>query len=116
MQGVKLSKLVGTAFLALGVAMLSNAPSALAGGPKHCPPGLAKKGSCTPPGQRKQWSKGDRIPDDAHVRVIHDHDRYRVRRPEQGEVYVEIGGDIYLIAEATKRVIEAINLVDAATK
>tara|TARA_R110002096_G_scaffold81606_1_gene190159 strand:+ start:312 stop:653 length:342 start_codon:yes stop_codon:yes gene_type:complete len=113
---MKTSILTGAVFLSLALASLGSAPAALAGGPKDCPPGLAKKGSCTPPGHRKQWHKGDRIPDDVQVRVIHDHDRYRVRRPRQGEVYVEIGGDIYLIAEATKRVIEAINLVDAATK
>lgn len=116
MHAVKFSRLVGAAILALSVATLGNSPGALAGGPKHCPPGLAKKGSCTPPGHRQQWSKGDQIPDDVQVRVIRDHDRYRVRRPRQGEVYVEIGRDVYLIAEATKRVIEAINLVDAATK
>lgn len=111
-----ITKIVGAAVLLLGVGIINGAPHAVAGGPKHCPPGLAKKGSCTPPGHRKQWHKGDRIPDDVHVRVIRDHDHYRVRRPPPGEVYVEIGGDIYLIAEATKRVIEAINLVDAASK
>lgn len=89
---------------------------AIAGGPKHCPPGLAKKGSCTPPGQQKAWKKGDYIPADVEVRIIVNHDRYRVRRPRDGEQYVEIGGRVYLIAEATKRVIEAINLIDKATK
>ena len=110
------SKFFAAVLLSLGVGLLGNVSDALAGSSKHCPPGLAKKGSCTPPGQRKQWHKGDRIPDDVRVRVIYDHDRYRVRRPRQGEIYVEIGGDIYLIAEATKRVIEAINLVDAARR
>ncbi len=37
-------------------------------------------------------------------------------KPRAGETYVEVGGRIYLIAEATQKVIEAINLVDAATK
>ena len=40
-----------------------------------------------------------------------DHD---LPRPDRGHVYVDIGGDIYLLAEATRRVIEAINLIDAA--
>ena len=48
---------------------------AIAGGPKHCPPGLAKKGSCTPPGHQKAWKKGDYIPADVEVRVIVNHDR-----------------------------------------
>jgi len=116
MSTAQISKIATTACVAFGLALLTSAPGAMAGGPKHCPPGLAKKGSCTPPGHRKHWSKGDRIPDDVEIRVIVNHDRYRVRRPRDGEVYVEIGGDIYLIAEATKRVIEAINLVDAATR
>jgi hypothetical protein len=36
--------------------------------------------------------------------------------PREGQFYANIGGDIYLLAEATQRVIEAINLVDAATR
>lgn len=112
----KISTLAGVAAVSLGLGFAGGMADAMAGGPKHCPPGLAKKGSCTPPGQQKKWHKGDRIPRDVEYRVIADHDRYRVRRPDQGEVYIEIGGDIYLIAEATKRVIEAVNLIDAATK
>lgn len=88
--------------------------AASAGGPNHCPPGLAKKGSCVPPGQQKKWSKGDRIPDDVHYRVIVRYDDYRLPRPWPGHVYIETGRDIYLIAEATKRVIEAVNLIEKA--
>lgn len=90
--------------------------AAYAGGPNHCPPGLAKKGSCVPPGQQKKWAKGDRIPDGVRYRVIVRYDDYRLPRPRPGHVYIETGRDIYLIAEATKRVIQAVNLVEKATR
>lgn len=98
------------ALLSTGVAT-----TGLAGGKGHCPPGLAKKGSCIPPGQQKKWSKGDRIPDDVAYRVIVRYDDRHLPKPRPGEVYIETGRDIYLIAEATKRVIEAVNLVEKAT-
>ena len=88
---------------------------------KFCPPGLAKKGSCIPPGHRKHhkhnkhWVRGDHIPHDVVYHRVY-YDEYRLPRPQSGYFYASIGGDIYLLAEATKRVIEAINLVDAATR
>jgi hypothetical protein len=81
----------------------------------HCPPGLAKKGSCIPPGHRKHWAAGDIIPRDIAYRRVHYRD-YSLPRPQPGHIYANIGGDVYLMAEATRRVIEAINLVDAATR
>ncbi len=84
-------------------------------GPKGCPPGLAKKGSCIPPGLRKHWVRGDYIPHDVTYRRIY-YDEYHLPAPRSGHFYARIGGDIYLLAEATQRVIEAINLVDAATR
>ncbi len=89
---------------------------------KFCPPGLAKKGpSCIPPGHRKHhkhnkhWVRGDHIPHDVVYHRVY-YDEYRLPRPQPGYFYASIGGDIYLLAEATKRVIEAINLVDTATR
>ncbi len=85
-------------------------------GPKGCPPGLAKKGGpCIPPGLRKHWVRGDYIPHDVTYRRIY-YDKYDLPAPRSGHFYASIGGDIYLLAEATQRVIEAINLVDAATR
>ena len=87
----------------------------MAGGKGHCPPGLAKKGSCIPPGHRKHWMAGDYIPADVtYHRVIWQ--EMGLPRPKPGHIYAEIAGDIYLLAEATQRVIEAIVLVDAATR
>ena len=84
-------------------------------GPLHCPPGLAKKGSCIPPGQRRHWARGDHIPPDVAYRRVHPGD-YGLPPPGHGRFYADIGGDIYLLAEATQRVIEALNLYDAATR
>jgi Ni/Co efflux regulator RcnB len=110
------SKTLGFGVVAFGVAAMALASTVVAGGPKHCPSGLAKKESCKPPGQRQHWNRGERIDDGVRYRVFSNHDRYRLQRPSAGEIYIEVGGDIYLIAEVTKRVIEAINLIDAATK
>ena len=105
---------VGLSMLLItGAAPTSN--TAIAGPKvKHCPPGLAKKGSCVPPGHRKKWYKGDRLPDDAEYREVY-YDDYDLDRPDLGQIYIETGGQIYLLAEATKRIIEAINLVGAAS-
>lgn len=73
--------------------------------PRACPPGLAKKGSCIPPGQRKHWQRGDVVPDTVRVRVL---TRYRdrgYRAPPRGQVYIEIDGGIYLMAQATRRIV-----------
>ncbi len=56
-------------------------------------------------GSRSNGTRGNLSQGDVQVRVIHDHDRYRVRNPRQGEVYVDTGGDIDLIAEATVNII-----------
>jgi len=111
-----LRRLIGSALLASVAALaLASVPApALAGGPKPCPPGLAKKGSCIPPGLRK-WHAGDYIPRDVSYRRVY-YDDYRLPRPQPGYFYADVGGDVYLLAEATRRVIEAVNLVNAATQ
>jgi Ni/Co efflux regulator RcnB len=81
----------------------------------HCPPGLAKKGSCIPPGHRKHWKAGEYIPRDVAYRRVRYGD-YDLPRPQPGYIYADVGGDIYLLAEATRRVIEAVILVDAASR
>ena len=103
--------------LVLAAAMTTAIPSAATAAPPHCPPGLAKKGACgvhTGPQRHHHphYRRGDVI---ERYRVI-EYERYKLHRPRRGQVYVEVGGEIYLIAEATQRVIEAINLVDAASR
>lgn len=82
--------------------------------PKHCPPGLAKKGSCIPPGHRKKWHKGDRLPNYVEYREVYYED-LGLSRPMPGDIYVETDGRIYLLTEATRRIVEAISLIGAAT-
>ena len=50
-------------------------------GSKGCPPGLAKKGSCIPPGLRKHWVRGDHIPHDVVYHRVY-YDDYRLPRPQ----------------------------------
>lgn len=77
--------------LSLMIAALSLPGAAMAKGPKHCPPGLAKKTpACVPPGQAK---KGARYDDDRYDR---DHvrdrgDRYTDDRYDDDDWY----GDRY---------------------
>ena len=116
-------RIIGTALLASVTAFsITATPLPASAGQKFCPPGLAKKGpSCIPPGHRKHhkhnkhWVRGDHIPHDVVYHRVY-YDEYRLPRPQPGYFYASIGGDIYLLAEATKRVIEAINLVDTATR
>jgi hypothetical protein len=117
---MKLKHLVGGLLLASvsAVALVSLPQPAQAGppGPGHCPPGLAKKNPpCVPPGLAKKYYPGDIIYDWRRYDRIYYGD-YDLRRPGPGHHYIRIGGDVYLIAEATQRVIEAINLFDAAAQ
>lgn len=110
-------KSAGLAGLAFAAAIVVASPGALAGGPGHCPPGLAKKGACGGHYVERhhhdhRYRRGERI---VEYRVI-EYDHYDLHPPRHGHVYVESGGRIYLMAEATQRVIEAINLVDAASR
>ncbi|MEX2409347.1 MAG: RcnB family protein [Rhodovibrionaceae bacterium] len=86
-------------------------PQSALAGQNFCPPGLAKKG-CVPPGQQK-FRHGDYIPHHVHYNDF-DYRHHGLPHPKHGRRYIRIGEDVYLIAEATQRVIEAINLLDAA--
>ncbi|HUS55672.1 MAG TPA: RcnB family protein [Thermohalobaculum sp.] len=112
MQPMRLIGGLSTALLA--ALMLVTTPPAATAGRKFCPPGLAKKG-CIPPGQRKKWGRGEYIPNDVVYHRVY-YNEYHLPAPREDQFYAKIGGDIYLLAEATQRVIEAINLVDQATR
>lgn len=75
-----------------------------------CPPGLAKKGNgCQAPGQAKQWSKGKPL---AKGVVYHDLPYDLMRRlppPPRNHRYVEVAGDILLIAIGTSMVVDALD-------
>ena len=78
-------------------------------GPKACPPGLAKKG-CVPPGQAKKYALG--APLDQRWGVIRDRSIYDLPPPPRGYRYAKVDRDIVLIAEATRRVVEVIAIID----
>ena len=74
-----------------------------------CPPGLAKKGNgCMPPGQAKKWAMGRPLPRDV---AYHDLPYDLVRRlppPPAGHRYVQVAGDVLMIAVGTSMVVDAI--------
>ena len=76
---------------------------------KGCPPGLAKKGNgCMPPGQAKKWAMGRPLPRDV---AYHDLPYDLVRRlppPPAGHRYVQVAGDVLMIAVGTSMVVDAI--------
>ncbi len=75
----------------------------------HCPPGLAKKNNgCMPPGQAKKWSTGRPLPRDVVYVPIDPRVLVRLGTPPAGHRFVQIAGDILLIAVGTSMVIDAI--------
>jgi hypothetical protein len=99
---------------ALGTTLAFAAPAAHAG-PKPCPPGLAKKNNgCLPPGQaKKRYQVGQPLPSGVSFVPV---TAANLPDPQPGQIYVEVDGDLLLMAEATRKVIEAVLLVDAATR
>ena len=79
----------------------------------NCPPGLAKKNNgCLPPGQAKKYGIGDTLPD--HVWRNLPRDLLGVLSPApRGHKYVQADRDVFLINEASKRIIDAITLFSA---
>jgi len=100
--------------IALSLGVVLSGAFGIADAQAKCPPGLAKKGSCVPPGQRKDWKRGDHLPDNVKYRIIVRTNRMPAPRP--GEVYADIGGRVYLLAQATRRIVEAVNLADKAIR
>lgn len=73
-----------------------------------CPPGLAKKGNgCQPPGQAKKWVKGRPLPSDVRYYDIPNELRIRLPAPPLNHRYVQVAGDILLIAVGTSIVVDA---------
>ncbi len=81
---------------------------------RHCPPGLAKKNNgCQPPGQAKKYRVGYPLPDDViYVPVPRDLLVHLSPVPS-GYQYVKVDKDVLLIAEASKKVIDAVTLLSA---
>lgn len=74
-----------------------------------CPPGLAKKNNgCQPPGQAKKWQKGQPLAKDIKYYELPRELRVRLPALPSNHRYVQIAGDILVIAAGTSMVIDAI--------
>lgn len=75
----------------------------------HCPPGLAKKkNGCLPPGQAKKWQRGYPLPADIRYHDLPREILVRLPPPPPQHRYVQIAGDILLIAVGSSMVIDAV--------
>jgi Ni/Co efflux regulator RcnB len=75
----------------------------------HCPPGLAKKGNgCMPPGQAKKWAVGRPLPADVRYYPLPRDLEVRLRPPPPGYRYVQVAGDVLMIAVGTAMVVDAL--------
>lgn len=75
----------------------------------HCPPGLAKKNNgCMPPGQAKKWRKGYPLPGDVRYYELSNDILVRLPPPPRGHRYVQVAGDILMIAIGTSMVVDAV--------
>ena len=74
-----------------------------------CPPGLAKKhNGCQPPGQAKKWRKGQPLGRDIEYFDLPNELRVRLPAPPLNHRYVQVAGDILLIAVGSGMVVDAI--------
>jgi len=74
-----------------------------------CPPGLAKKGNgCMPPGQAKKWAMGRPLPRDLAYHDLPYDLMIRLPAAPAGHRYVQVAGDVLLIAVGSSMVVDAI--------
>ncbi len=74
-----------------------------------CPPGLAKKhNGCQPPGQAKKWAKGKPLPADLRYGNLPSDLLRRLPPPPSNHRYVQVAGDVLLIAVGTSMVVDAV--------
>ena len=74
-----------------------------------CPPGLAKKNNgCQPPGQAKKWHKGQPLPRDVMYYDLAHELRIRLPAPPPNHRYVQVAGDVLMIAVGSSMVVDAI--------
>jgi hypothetical protein len=79
-------------------------------GGKGCPPGLAKKNNgCMPPGQAKKWNVGQPLPRDVVFHPVPSQLVVTLPPVPIGHRYVQVAGDILLIAIGSKMVVDGIS-------
>ena len=91
----------------IGIGREHNYQAEFRGG--KCPPGLAKKhNGCLPPGQRKKWHVGQRLPRDVVYYELPPAVILQLPPPSASRRYVRVASDILVIAVGTGVVIDAI--------
>lgn len=80
-------------------------------GGKGCPPGLAKKNNgCMPPGQaKKQWAVGRPLPSTVVYAPVPQQIIVSLPPVPVGHKYVQVAGDILLVAVGSMMVVDGIN-------
>ncbi len=74
-----------------------------------CPPGLAKKqNGCMPPGQAKKWAKGSVLGPDITYYPLPRELVVRLPAPPPNHRYVQVAGDVLMIALGTNMVVDAL--------
>gem|GEM_PF-3351155 len=79
----------------------------------NCPPGLAKKNNgCLPPGIAKKYAMGRPLPPGIAAKRLPG-DLLSRLHPVPGYQYVQVDHDVLLMAEATKKIVDAVTLLSA---
>ena len=79
---------------------------------KSCPPGLAKKNNgCLPPGQVNKHNRGDVVPKSVTLYRIPNVLEVKLKPLPAGYVYRYVDGEVLVIAEAARKVIDAVVLL-----
>jgi|AACY02.2.fsa_nt_gi Domain of unknown function (DUF3315). len=91
--------------LTLTLALAVAAPLGAAAAPDHCPPGHAKKGWCVP-------GEGRVLPREAMGPAWRDWRRHDLPAPGRGESYRLVSGELLLVLDATREVLEAVGAVE----
>jgi Ni/Co efflux regulator RcnB len=77
---------------------------------KACPPGLAKKNNgCMPPGQAKKWQVGHPLPTTVVTYAVPHQVLISLPPVPVGHKYVQVAGDVLLIAVGSMMVVDGIN-------
>jgi hypothetical protein len=77
---------------------------------KGCPPGLAKKNNgCMPPGQAKKWQVGHPLPTTVVTYAVPHQVLVSLPPVPVGHKYVQVAGDILLVAVGSMMVVDGIN-------
>jgi Ni/Co efflux regulator RcnB len=77
------------------------------GGPKGCPPGLAKKhNGCLPPGQARKWEVGHPLPRDVVVYTVPQPVLTYLPPAPVGYRYQRVGGDLVLVHISDRVVVD----------